>query len=616
MPTDAAFMEKLVALCKRRGFIFQSSEIYGGIGGFWDYGPLGVELKRNIKEAWWHDYVVCPPDGPDGREIQMVGLDCSIIMNPKVWEASGHAAGFADPMVSCKAEGCKGLFRADQVWGLWARAVEEMEDDIEVLRELEDDERLGRRPPDFTSLDVHGITEAARAVLGGRGSIDTGKWSGWTDRKTGKGVVTVHGRVRETLLAISPCPKCHQRSLTEPRRFNLMFESYAGALQDQASKVYLRPETAQGIFVNFKNVLDTSRVKIPFGIAQIGKAFRNEINPRNYTFRSREFEQMEIEFFCRGADAADRSHRLETGATMSDMDWYHFWRNERYQWYIRHGLKSEKLRLRDQGEKELAHYSRACADIEYLFPFSDEFQELEGVAHRGCFDLTQHQQHSGRDLSYFDDELWQRDKQEREQGTGNREQGAAGEQSGGRGASASRRHQEGSAGVSPASCRPLSKEEEKELKSKPPYKFIPTVIEPSAGVDRAALAFLCEAYCEDQAPDEKGVMQTRVVMKLHPRLAPIKAAFFPLVNKEGMPDIAHRLYRGARRHFNVFYDDGGAIGRRYRRQDEAGTPWCITVDGQTLQDGTVTIRDRDTLQQVRVSAEQVVAWLKERLGQP
>jgi glycyl-tRNA synthetase len=334
--------------------------------------------------------------------------------------------------------------------------------------------------------------------------------------------------------------------------------------------VYLRPETAQGIFANYKNVLDTSRVKIPFGIAQVGKAFRNEINPRNYTFRSREFEQMEIEFFCRDEES---------------LDWYAFWRNHRFNWYIKHGLKSEKLRLRDQGKEELAHYSRACADIEYLFPFSDEHQELEGCAHRGCFDLSQHAKHSGKDLTYFDDELWNKDKAERD---------ARGET--------------------------LAKEQESELRKSERYRYLATVIEPSAGADRATLAFLCEAYAEDQKPDAKGVMQTRVFMRFHPRLAPIKAAFLPLVNKEGMPELAQKLYREAKKHMNVFFDDGGAIGRRYARMDEAGTPFCVTIDGDSIKSdgspnaGTVTIRDRDTLQQVHVPLAQVVPWLSARLN--
>ncbi len=468
-------MEKLVALCRRRGFIFQSSEIYGGINGFWDYGPLGVELKRNIKEAWWQDMVRNPPPGPDGEEIAMVGLDCALIMNPKVWEASGHVGGFSDPMVDCKTEGCKGRFRADQ-------------------------------------------------------------------------------------LATSVCPLKPSRApgqhdkcqLTEPRTFNLMFKTFIGALEDASALAYLRPETAQGIFVNFKNVLDSSRLKLPFGIAQVGKAFRNEINPRNYTFRSREFEQMEIEFFCHPDDS---------------MKWYQYWRDVRIKWYTKLGIKSDNLRPREQGKEELAHYSIGTTDIEYLFPFASEPQELEGVAHRGAYDLTQHQQHSGKDMSYFDEDAWLREKDKYPEA-----------------------------------------EAAKEAKSKPPYRFLPHVIEPSAGADRFTLAVLCEAYAEEKVGDE-----TRTVMRFHPRLAPIKAAILPLVNKEGMPEIARKLYQDLKRDFNVFYDDKGAVGRRYRRQDEAGTPYCLTVDGQTIQDHTVTIRDRDSLKQERLPLAEVAGKLRELL---
>ncbi|HEX5269911.1 MAG TPA: glycine--tRNA ligase [Gemmataceae bacterium] len=334
-------------------------------------------------------------------------------------------------------------------------------------------------------------------------------------------------------------------TLTEPRAFNLMFETYVGAVREEENKAYLRPETAQGIFVNFRNVLDSTRLKLPFGIAQVGKAFRNEINPRNYTFRSREFEQMEIEFFCHPADSRK---------------WYEYWRDVRKNWYTQLGIRSEKLRPREQGEKELAHYSVGTTDIEYLFPFADEPQELEGVAHRGAYDLTQHMKHSGKDLSYFDEEAWERDKA-------------------GRGTNSFKEW----------------------LKTNPPasdvekYQFIPHVIEPSAGADRFTLAVLCEAYAEDEIGGE-----ARTVMRFHPRLAPIKAAVFPLVNKDGMPERAQSLYRELKQDFNVFYDDKGAVGRRYRRQDEAGTPYCITIDGQTAQDNTVTIRERDSTQQRRI----------------
>ena len=535
MASDTGFMDKLTALCKRRGFIYQSSEIYGGIGGFWDYGPLGVELKRNIKEQWWRDMVTNPPAGPNGREIEMVGVDCSLIMNPKVWEASGHVGGFSDPMVDCRE--CKARFRLDQVF------------------------RVAVSRPDangpFASFSVQADGEQDAVEASQARALKQSK-------KHGGGEFVAQAQCFTELLDADPsrdelgCPNCEKvGTLTEPREFNLMFKTYVGAVQDASSVAYLRPETAQGIFANFKNVTDTTRVKLPFGIAQMGKSFRNEINPRNYTFRSREFEQMEIEFFCHEGNS---------------MEWYEFWRNVRYNWYVNLGLQSEKLRLRDQTAEELAHYSKACADIEYLFPFSDEHQELEGVAHRGNFDLTQHQQHSGKDLTYFDDDGWERDKDQH------------------------------------------PKEQAKQVKNKPPYRFLPTVIEPSAGADRATLAFLCEAYTEDEAPDDKGKMQTRVVMKFHPKLAPTKVAVFPLVKKEGMPEIADAIYKDAKRHMTAFYDDKGAVGRRYRRQDEVGTPFCVTVDGQTLEDGTVTIRDRDSLEQVRVAKEQVVGWLRDKLA--
>ncbi|HRX83602.1 MAG TPA: glycine--tRNA ligase [Phycisphaerae bacterium] len=455
MAAKSDTMEKIVALCKRRGFIFQSSEIYGGIGGFWDYGPLGTELKRNIKAAWWQDMIRNPPPGPDGQDIQMVGVDCSIIMNPKVWEASGHVGGFSDPMVDCKA--CKGRFRADQL----------------------EETQCPKKPSKLVGQH-------------------------------------------------SEC------QLTEPRAFNLMFQTYVGALQDAANIAYLRPETAQGIFANFKNVMDSTRVKIPFGIGQIGKAFRNEINPRNYTFRSREFEQMEIEFFCNPNES---------------MQWYEYWRDVRLKWYESLGIKSDKLRPREQTPDERAHYSSACIDIEYLFPFSDEPQELEGVAHRGCFDLSAHGKHAkGKEDAFavVDDE---------------------------------------------------SKE-----------RFVPHVIEPSAGVDRFALATITEAYTvdENRASPE--------FMRFHPRLAPIKAAVFPLVAKDGMPEIAEPIFRAIKKHYPAQFDAKQSIGKRYARMDEAGTPFCFTIDGQTKDDGTVTVRFRDDASQQRIAKEGCLDYLRDQLG--
>jgi len=526
-------MEKIVALCKRRGFIFPSSEIYGGINGFWDYGPLGVELKRNVKHAWWEDIV--------RRREDILGLDCAIIMNPKVWQASGHVAGFNDPMVDCKA--CKARFRADQFERYHLLAADEVPDQVPSVHEQW--QRFKGVEPTARFVAETGNDTAALQILVRR-TLDSKRAKVRTVpcadgpaielfvQDGNKSYYMNPTPVEEGLAADDRCPNCGGE-FTEARKFNLMFDTHAGAIKDDANRVYLRPETAQGIFVNYKNVLDTSRMKLPFGIAQIGKAFRNEINPRNYTFRSREFEQMEIEFFCR-PDQADR--------------WYETWRETRYQWYVDHGLTSSKLRLRDHEKDELAHYAKACADVEYEFPFG--ISELEGIANRTDFDLTQHQEHSGRDMTYFDDETKER--------------------------------------------------------------FIPYVIEPSGGVDRATLAFLCEAYCEDEAPDEKGTPRKRTVMKFHPRLAPIKVAVFPLVKKEGMPEIAQKIYQDIlAAGLSCFYDEKGAVGRRYRRQDEAGTPFCVTVDGQTLEDQTVTIRDRDSLTQHRIAAEKVVEYAREKI---
>jgi glycyl-tRNA synthetase len=539
-------MDTLVSLCKRRGFIFQSSEIYGGINGFWDYGPLGVELKKNIKEAWWQDMVRNPPPGPNGQEISMVGVDCALIMNPRVWEASGHVKGFADPMIDCKES--KKRYRGDQLLVIhpaqgdfdkgddspWNRLFAFVKDDEESFKEARKKaEKFGKKivrklPESLPVFPLLGVLEN----------------SGQLDHVVGPDV-EIPG------------------TLTEPRQFNLMFRTYVGALEDVSAVAYLRPETAQGIFVNFRNVLDSTRLKLPFGIAQIGKAFRNEINPRNYTFRSREFEQMEIEFFCHPAES---------------MKWYQYWRDVRKNWYTQLGIKSERLKPREQGKEELAHYSIGTTDIEYLFPFSKETQELEGVAHRGAYDLTQHAKHSGKDMTYFDDEAWEHDKASR------------------------------------------STNSFKEwLKTHPPasevekYQFVPHVIEPSAGADRFTLAVLCEAYHEDKQPDQSGKMEERVVMRFHPRLAPIKAAVLPLVNKDGMPEVAEKLYRQLKKEFNVYFDDKGAVGRRYRRQDEAGTPFCFTIDGQTLQDQTITIRERDTLVQRRISLNAAADELRQLL---
>jgi glycyl-tRNA synthetase len=533
-------MEQLVALCKRRGFLFQSSEIYGGLNGFWDYGPLGVQLKRNVREAWWLDMVTAhneldkPQTAPSPYE--MTGLDCTIIMHPQVWKCSGHYDLFHDYMVDCRES--KRRYRHDQVQGRWVEAKGER---IFVATAATGEEGV-----------AHAQQKALKYFKLRAKQADRLEWDGsLVSLTTVDDFSQVMGPDTKTL-----------GTLTEPREFNLMFKTYIGALGGEESAAFLRPETAQGIFVNFKNVVDSTRVRVPFGIAQVGKSFRNEITPRNFTFRSREFEQMEIEFFCHPE---------------ASKDWYSYWRDRRYQWYLDLGLAGDRLRLRDHDADELSHYSVGTADIEYAFPFlpPGEFGELEGVAHRGDFDLRSHMEGklvrrgdelvvetdehgqprhrgSGKDLSYFDD---------------------------------------------------LTKE-----------RFVPHVIEPSAGADRATLAFLCEAYQEDEVPDEKGKATKRVFMKFHPRLAPIKVAVFPLVKKDGMPEVAKEIYRAVKPRMTAFYDEKGAVGRRYRRQDEIGTPFCITVDGQTMTDGTVTIRDRDTLDQWRVKKEDCLSELQERLA--
>lgn len=433
MAQDQNLMDKLVSLCKRRGFIFQSSEIYGGLNSCYDYGPLGVELKRNIKEAWWNAMVTSRDD--------IEGLDAAILMHPRVWEASGHVEGFTDPLVDCK--NCKRRFRADHITG---------------------------------------------------------------DR----------------------CPECGGE-LTDVRKFNLMFKTFMGPVEEEAAIVYLRPETAQGIYVNFLNVHMASRQKVPFGIAQIGKAFRNEITPGNFIFRTREFEQMEMQYFVKPG---------------TDEEWFEYWKEQRLKWYEEIGIRPSKLKLHRHTQDELAHYAAAAYDIQYEFPFG--WQELEGIHNRTDFDLKRHMEYSGKDLRYFDQE-------------------------------------EG-------------------------RKYIPYIIETSAGCDRTLLTCLVDAYEEQQLEND-----TRVVLHLSPKLAPIKAGIFPLVKRDGMPEMAHKIREALRGKYNVFYDESGAIGRRYRRMDEVGTPFGITVDSQTLQDQTVTIRDRDSMQQDRVNVTQIEAYLEEKM---
>jgi glycyl-tRNA synthetase len=557
-------MEKIVALCKRRGFVFQNSEIYGGQNGFWDYGPLGTELKRNVRNVWYEDMVqshneLTLPDGAPVR-FQMVGLETSIIMHPQVWKCSGHYDLFHDMMVDCRET--RSRFRLDQVR---VRRVSYEGKSAPGLLSQEGAESL--RPADqkeFDSVLVASTAEDFHEDLTSEALRVFGLKKKYADRLQWEGDATTLDQIAESEFAavVAPGAKC-AGSLTAPREFNLMFKTIIGALGSNDDAAFLRPETAQGIFVNFRNVADSTRVKLPFGVAQIGKSFRNEITPRNFTFRSREFEQMEIEFFCH----PDQSR-----------EWYAWWRDHRYQWYQNLGISPDRLILRDHQESELAHYSVGTADIEYAFPFLDdgEYGELEGVAHRGDFDLRSHMEGklgknadgeleveqnehgkpvhkgSGKDLSYFDDQTRER--------------------------------------------------------------FVPHVIEPSAGADRATLAFICEAYHEDSQPDEHGKPQERTVMKFHPRLAPVKAAVFPLIKKEGMPEKAAEIFGDLKAAgLNCQYDQQGAIGRRYRRQDEIGTPFCITVDGDTASDNTVTLRDRDSLEQVRVPADRIVQEITDRL---
>ncbi|TGY38953.1 glycine--tRNA ligase [Clostridium sartagoforme] len=455
-------MEKIVALCKSRGFVFPGSEIYGGLANSWDYGPLGVEFKNNVKKAWWKKFVQESPYN--------VGVDCAILMNPEVWVASGHVGGFSDPLMDCKE--CKARFRADKI------------------------------------VEDHMTANGAEVA-----SAD-----GWTNEQL-KDYIESNKIV---------CPKCGKLNYTDIRKFNLMFKTFQGITEDSASTIYLRPETAQGIFVNFKSVQRSSRKKVPFGIAQIGKSFRNEITPGNFTFRTREFEQMELEFFCKPG---------------TDLEWFKYWKDYCLNFLLNLGVNEGNLRMRDHGEEELSFYSNATSDIEYLFPFG--WGELWGIADRTDYDLKKHQEHSGQDMSYLD---------------------------------------------------PTTNE-----------KYVPYVIEPSLGADRVALAFLVDAYDEEEL--EGG--DVRTVMHLHPALAPYKAAILPLSKK--LSEKALEVYADLSKKFNLEYDEAGSIGKRYRRQDEIGTPFCITIDFDTLEDGAVTIRNRDTMEQERVKISDLEAYIEKSL---
>jgi glycyl-tRNA synthetase len=509
-PAKPFSMDDLVSLCKRRGFIFPASEIYGGINGFWDYGPLGVELRNNLRDAWWNDMVRRPPAGPNGQVLDIVGVDTAIVQNPKVWEASGHVAGFNDPMVDCRES--KRRYRADHLFVL----VHKSDANLPMIAFMqgEDEDAAKRIPKLIRGKDADGKPYGAESFV----------IKPFLDLKP-----EVYPHV------YGPDAK-EKGTLTEPRQFNLMFKTYVGATASEDNVAFLRPETAQGIFLNFKNVVDTSRVKVPFGIAQIGKAFRNEVTPRNYIFRSREFEQMEMEWFCHPDEART---------------WFQFWSETRAKWWQSVGLTSANLQVRPHDRDELAHYAKEGAgtvDVEYRFPFSwPGYGELEGIAHRSDFDLSQHQKHSKTNLTYFDTDTNQR--------------------------------------------------------------FTPHVIEPAAGLSRGVLAILCEAYTPDST------RPSGVFMKFHPRMAPVKAGVFPLVQKDGMPEVAQKLYNDLGKRFPVQIDMKQTIGKRYARMDEAGTPYCFTIDGDTLKDQTVTVRHRDTQQQERISLDSVRSFLSDKIDE-
>jgi glycyl-tRNA synthetase len=486
-----AKLDDIVSLCKRRGFIFQSSEIYGGLASCYDYGPLGAELKRNVRNAWWKHVVQMRDD--------VVGLDCSILMHPMVWKASGHADKFADLVTVCKK--CNTRTRVDHLQDHKQGAAEEHTEHVDIQTE---------------TVKPHDLS----------------------------------GNV---------CPSCGTvGQFSQPMAFKLMFETQMGANVEDTMTLYLRPETAQGIFANFRNVLDSTRIKVPFGIAQIGKSFRNEVTTKAFIFRTREFEQAELEFFCKPG---------------TDEEWFEHWKQQRFNWYLNHGIKKENLRFREHEKDELAHYAKACVDVEYKFPFgSGDWQELEGIANRTDYDLRQHQ----RGIRTMND--WYENKGDL-------------------------------AKIS------LKEESEDYLKGPLAYfdeeareRYVPYVIEPSAGVDRSTLAFLVDAYDEEEVKGEQ-----RNLLRFHPALAPVKAGIFPLVKKDGMPEVGMNIYNDLKRHFTVFYDEKGAVGRRYRRQDEAGTPYCITVDGQTKEDNTVTVRERDSMEQIRVNIDQIKNFLREKL---
>ena len=585
-PKENVLMEKIVSLCKRRGFVYQSSEIYGGINGFWDYGPLGAELKRNVKELWWTRMT--------RKREDVVGLEATIIMAPQIWKASGHVDTFSDPMCDCLLT--RKRFRADQI-----------------------------DPQSGTAYHYAG----ARDSVAGRQSEDAfsvllppGK-PPESARKTAAQFYQLRGLSQIELLGertekIENSQRFNPENgalLTEPRPFNLMFKTYVGPVADEDNVAYLRPETAQAIFAQFKNVLETSRQRVPFGIAQIGKAFRNEVTPRNFTFRSREFEQMELEFFIKPDEAVEAihghvarptgpGHPGEPQPNWGWQMWHQYWVEERIRFYESIGLLRETLEEYWQKPEELAHYAKATVDLLFKFPFGT--QELEGIAARSDFDLSQHERHSGKPMGVFDEDLrsaWNKLDETRKN-------------------ELSRQYYESrlkylvKSGLDQGKAEKEAREDADGLAK---GQYIPHVIEPSAGVDRLILALITNAYSESISTDEKGKAETRVIMKFHPRVAPIKAGVFPLLkNKPELVAKARQVFELLRERMQVFYDEGGAIGRRYARQDEAGTPFCVTIDFETLGEkpellDTVTVRQRDDGRQERVPIAELVTWLQQRI---
>ena len=628
-PKSNELMERIVSLCKRRGFIFQSSEIYGGINGFWDYGPLGAELKRNVKDLWWRTMTQQRDD--------VAGLEATIIMHPQIWKASGHVDTFSDPMCDCLLTNKR--FRADQVepqsgtvyhftgafdatWRAAALQIGFPEPEMALIPR-EPSASDAQRVLDWfwksqqTTASPHWSRWEHFAVL-----IPTGKHQEYA-LKVARQFYKIRGLteplpVLERTEDVENTQRFNPENgslLTEARPFNLMFKTYVGPVADEENVAYLRPETAQAIFAQFKNVLETSRQKVPFGIAQVGKAFRNEVTPRNFTFRSREFEQMELEFFIRPDEAVEAisgsvtsesvaGHPGEPQPNWGWQMWHKYWVEERIRFYEGIGLPRATLEEYWQKPEELAHYARACVDILFKFPFGT--QELEGIAARSDFDLSQHQRFSGKAMGVFDEELkmaWTKLDEAKKAELSNRFFEA-------------RRKYLTKMGEPADKAEKQAREDAAGLVR---GNYIPHVIEPSAGVDRLILALICHAYAEDQAPDEKGKMESRVVMRFHPRIAPIKVAVFPLLkNKPELVKKAKEVLELLRPHMTVFYDEAGAIGRRYRRQDEAGTPFGITIDFDTLGEkpellNTVTLRDRDTMRQDRVKIDELLALLQAKI---